>query len=127
MNGMWARLLVGFWIGGAPILVFGADVSKSCAEPQFRGGASHAAVYCSDPVRRLGGVRWKFQTEGPVHSSPVVSEGVVFFGSGDGRLYAVDQASGKEIWRFQAGGPVDSTPAVKGEVVYFESANRFVH
>jgi outer membrane protein assembly factor BamB len=73
----------------------------------FRGGPSHPGVYSSPPLRRLGGVAWKFQTEGPVRSSPTVTGGVVFVGSGDHRLYALDEETGSEIWRFETGGAVE--------------------
>jgi outer membrane protein assembly factor BamB len=36
----------------------------------------------------------------------------VFFGSADGRLYAVDVASGKEVWKFEGGGSFTASPAV---------------
>src|SRR5207249_1284047 len=34
-------------------------------------------------------------------SSPVVANGVVYFGSGDGNLYALDSATGDLLWDFQ--------------------------
>ena len=40
-----------------------------------------------------GRERWRFETDGPVFSSPAVVDGVVYVGSGDGRLYAVGSAS----------------------------------
>ena len=123
MNRMAARLLIVFAIGGAPLRSL-ASGEAPCAGPQFRGGGAHEAVYCSDPIRHLGGVRWRFATEGPVRSSPVVSEGVVFVGSGDHRLYAVDARSGKETWRRDAGAPVDATPAIAGARVFAATARR---
>lgn len=54
-------------------------------------------------------------------SSPVVSDGVVYFGAGDGRLYALDARSGKMLWSFATTGRVRSTPAVAAGTVYFGS------
>src|SRR5215475_6708475 len=124
MNEVWMRLLVGFAIGGAPIAGSGAEVRGPCAGPQFRGGGAHVATYCSAPVRSLAGLRWKFATDGPVRSSPVISGGVVFVGSGDHRLYALDAKTGNAIWRFDAGAPVDSTPAVAGASVFAATGRR---
>lgn len=124
MNGIGARLLVCFAIGGASLGAFGAELSRSCAGPQFRGGPGHRGVYCGDPVRRAAGALWKFATGGPVESSPAVADEIVYFGSGDGRLYAADLAKGREIWRFDAGGAVDGSPAVDGTSVYVTSRNR---
>ena len=41
---------------------------------------------------------------GVVKSSPVVAGGTVYFGSDDGRLYAVDSSTGHEKWTFQTKG-----------------------
>ena len=45
-------------------------------------------------------------------SSPAVANGVAYWGSGDGHVYAVDAEAGGELWRFATGGRVRSTPAV---------------
>jgi len=82
-----------------------------------------------------GEVLWKFATEGErrfeakgLHgmqprtqtfadmydvylSSPLVVDGKVVFGSGDGRVYAVDAASGKLAWKFATGDVVHASPA----------------
>ena len=44
--------------------------------------------------------KWKFKTAGEVSSSPFVSGGVVYFGSCDNYLYAVDSKTGKKKWKF---------------------------
>ena len=59
------------------------------------------------------------KTSDAVYSSPVVKNGVVYFGSNDTHLYAVDTASGDLRWRFETEDPVRSSPAVAGGVVYF--------
>jgi outer membrane protein assembly factor BamB len=57
-------------------------------------------------------VQWQVQTGGPVQSTPVVANGTVYVGSGDGHLYALDARAGAERWRFAAGRAVSSSPAV---------------
>ena len=44
---------------------------------------------------------WKFKTAGEVVSSPAVSADLVFVGSEDGNLYAVDIQSGLEQWKVE--------------------------
>jgi len=57
----------------------------------------------------------------------VVANGVVYFGSHDGHVYAVDAASGTEKWKFKADGPVDATPAIfKGKVFVGGQRNFYV-
>ena len=91
---------------------------------------------------RSGEVLWKFASEGErrfeargLHgmqpraqtfpdvfdiylSSPVVADGAVFFGSGDGHLYAVDAATGTLRWKFKTGDVVHASPAFADGVVY---------
>lgn len=54
-------------------------------------------------------------------SSPAVSSGKVYFGGGDGGVYAVDAASGRLQWKFAARDVVHASPAVVGGVVYVGS------
>jgi outer membrane protein assembly factor BamB len=54
-------------------------------------------------------------------SSPVVAEGAVYFGSGDGNVYAFETATGAPRWKFHTGDVVHASPAVAGGTVYFGS------
>ena len=54
-------------------------------------------------------------------------DGVVYFGSNDGYLYAVDAASGDPIRRYEAGSAVYSSPAVVDGVVYFGSRDGYLY
>jgi outer membrane protein assembly factor BamB len=45
-------------------------------------------------------------------SSPVVNDGVVYFGSSDTHIYALDIETGKKEWQHQTGGSVHSSPAL---------------
>jgi outer membrane protein assembly factor BamB len=49
-----------------------------------------------------------------VDGSPVVVGDRVFIGSVDGRLYALDVSSGREVWRFETGGALLASPSVAG-------------
>jgi outer membrane protein assembly factor BamB len=83
----------------------------------FRGGPSHLGVYDSKVPMKLS-LKWAFSTNGAIVSSPAVANDLVYFGSADGGLYAVEAATGKLRWRFDAHGDVNSSPAVSGETVY---------
>jgi len=63
-------------------------------------------------------VKWTFQTPEAIVSSPTVSNGIVYVGSSDNFLYAVDAGTGKLKWRFDAHGNVGSSPAVSGGAVF---------
>ena len=70
---------------------------------------------------------WTFQTEGAVWSTPTVAEGIVYFGSDDHRLYAVNAKTGLEKWHFETGGLVRSHPALAKDAVYFTSDDGFLY
>jgi outer membrane protein assembly factor BamB len=70
---------------------------------------------------------WTFRTGGPIWSSPATAGHVVYFGSNDGNLYAVETRSGKPLWHFTTGGPVMGTPTVDGRYVYALSDDSFLY
>lgn len=60
-------------------------------------------------------------------SSPVVANGVVYIGSGDQNVYALDAATGALRWTFATGDVVHASPAVSNGVVYIGSWDRNVY
>lgn len=88
--------------------------------PMFRGGPAHLGVYDSPPPS-LQALAWKFKTGGRVISTPAVVGDVVYVGSTDGILYAINRADGTPRWTFETGGPIASSPAVSGDLVYISS------
>ena len=56
-------------------------------------------------------------------SSPAVVDGKVYFGSGDGNVYAVDAKSGVLQWKFATKDVVHASPAVVNGVVYIGSGD----
>jgi outer membrane protein assembly factor BamB len=95
-----------------------------------------------------GKLKWKFATQGErrftapgIHgaiprtqlmadpfdvflSSPAIAGGVVYFGSGDGNVYALDAATGSEKWKFRTGDVVHASPAVADGKVFIGSWDR---
>jgi outer membrane protein assembly factor BamB len=58
-------------------------------------------------------LNWEFTGVGAVDSSPVVTaDGVVYFGSNDGKVYALRAFDGIRTWDFATGGAVRSSPAM---------------
>ena len=84
----------------------------------FTSGHSVSGVHTG-----TGRLRFKYLAAGPVYSTPAVADGIVYFGSSDRHLYAVDAATGRGMWRYRTGGQIRSTPAVADGVVYFGSAD----
>jgi outer membrane protein assembly factor BamB len=51
---------------------------------------------------REGRVVWKVETAKPVVAAPLISDGVVYIGAGDGHFRALDLATGKLRWDFDS-------------------------
>jgi outer membrane protein assembly factor BamB len=51
----------------------------------------------------------------------------VYIGGSDGKVYALDTATGRLRWAYTTGSHVDSSPAVAGGTVYAESDDGTVY
>jgi outer membrane protein assembly factor BamB len=68
-----------------------------------------------------GRVLWRFRS-GPVESSPLLVRNVLYFGSWDHHVYALDVRNRKRprlLWKFKADDEVNSSPAYSNGLVYF--------
>ncbi len=65
-----------------------------------------------------GTALWELEAGGPFDAAPLIDGGVVYAGSDDGRLYAVDLAKGRELWRYDAREEVGTTPTIAKGVLY---------
>ncbi|MCC6484798.1 MAG: PQQ-binding-like beta-propeller repeat protein [Armatimonadetes bacterium] len=70
---------------------------------------------------------WTYTAPDSVYSSPVWWDGKVIFGCNDGRLYAVDAATGRLTWKNEDPEySIESTPFVKDGRVYFGAWDQYV-
>ena len=65
---------------------------------------------------------WEFTTEeNPTTGSPLVKDGVVYIGSNDGRIYALDALTGEKRWSHETQDWVDNTPALSDDLLVVSS------
>jgi len=76
---------------------------------------THAQV--EDPTILNPTAKWKFKTQGPIRGSSVIDNTNIYFGSGDGHLYAVNKTNGEMTWKFKTEGSISSTPALSGNLI----------
>ena len=90
------------------------------------GPITFGVIYVGDrltvPPKISGPVslRWSYLT-GSYASSPAAAGGAVYFGSDDGKVYAVNAATGRLRWSYATGSGVYAGPAVAGDTVYIGS------
>ncbi|MGD9598599.1 MAG: PQQ-binding-like beta-propeller repeat protein [Steroidobacteraceae bacterium] len=105
-----------------PVLTLGALLPGATAQGTFHGDIARTGVYPTAGPVHLSGVKWTFDTGGPVHASPVVVDDVVYIASASGKLFALNRETGKERWQFTSRMPIASTPAIDGDTLYFVSS-----
>ena len=67
-----------------------------------------------------GAERWRFDTK-VVESSPLLVDGVLYFGSFDDKLYALNARNGRVRWSFRTGDDVKGGAVYGRDTVYFGS------
>ncbi|HTP70277.1 MAG TPA: PQQ-binding-like beta-propeller repeat protein [Dongiaceae bacterium] len=133
------KFATGSWVVSSPAVANGAVYFLSY----------DSFFYALDAA--TGQLKWKFQTGGEkryagrhLHhlepaaetmpdpwdfflSSPLVSNGAVFFGSSDGNVYALGAETGAQRWRFQTGDVVHSSPALVDNTIYIGSWDSYMY
>jgi outer membrane protein assembly factor BamB len=87
------------------------DAKTGVAVCGTRDGWLHA-------YRPDGSRAWELEASGAFPGAPTISDGVVYAGSSDGRVYAVTLADGKLRWSYDAKEEMGTSPAVSGGMVY---------
>jgi outer membrane protein assembly factor BamB len=65
-----------------------------------------------------GRVRWRYHT-GLAEPSPVIRNGMAYFGATNGNVYALDIDRRRMRWIFRGGAKITSSPALVGNRLYF--------
>ena len=128
--------------------------SRIASSPAVSDGLVYFAAYDGNFYAidaAAGTLRWKFATEGErqftakhLHgmqpaaqwmpdpwdcwlSSPAIWRGTVYFGSGDGNVYALDAQTGSMKWKFKTGDVVHASPAIADGMVFIGSWDSYFY
>ncbi|HET9666166.1 MAG TPA: PQQ-binding-like beta-propeller repeat protein [Desertimonas sp.] len=107
-------------IAASPTVADGV-VYQPLMDPSPCGNPDRAAPgYMVAMAADTGRVLWRFQA-GVIESSPVLVDGVLFFGSWDRNVYALDVATHKPRWTFETGDEVKAAAAYANGTIYIGS------
>lgn len=95
---LWRKQLVGA-INGRPRFV--------AAEHAVFVGTQGGNLYALDAT--TGQERWRYSVKGPIDAQPTFSDGVVYFASGENRVYAVSSDKGAWKWQYDRESPESFT------------------
>lgn len=87
-------------------------------DKMFRGNPAHNMNYKGFDDSIYNKVLWSFKTDGAVRSTAIAVNNMICFGSSDGFLYALNNASGKLLWKYDCGSSVTSSPAYSKDIIY---------
>ena len=91
--------------------------------PGSTGGPGTAALAPMQEVKP----KWKFRCEDEVRSSPRVADGVLYVGSYDNNLYALNAADGSFLWKFPTEGGIASTACIHEDLILVGSEDGKVY
>ena len=93
---------------------------------QFNGTNGQGSLIALDVDQGL--LKWKYDLDAKIASSPVVdSNGVIYFGTDNGYLYALE-STGRPKWQYKTDGIVRSTPAIADDgTIFFGSEDGFLY
>jgi outer membrane protein assembly factor BamB len=137
MTAALTRLLPALALGGlltaGALVTAAADEKPGAGWPLARGDALMTGASKASLPDKLA-VLWTFQTGDAIEGAPAVVDGVVYVGSYDQHLYALDLATGKEKWVYLPDrwwrnkiGPIKASPAYYKGAVYVGDSDGIFH
>jgi outer membrane protein assembly factor BamB len=83
-----------------------------------RGGTVPAPLPAPPPIPGPAPL-WRYALGTGTWAPPVVDQGIVYVGGGDGRFHAVRAADGTALWTWPGTTPIDGCAALDSDAVYF--------
>jgi outer membrane protein assembly factor BamB len=124
---LWSRSFKPYCIFASPTLSGGVLYETLLPPPCDNGDRRKDGLTVALDARS-GRVAWRFRGP-PSESAPLLRRGVLYEGSWDHRLYALDVRAGRPRirWRFTADSELNSSPAYAGGTVYIGSRGGVVY
>ena len=106
---------------------FASRTQPVVADNRLFIGSLNGTMYALDADQDAGGgaptILWSRDVGAPIRDTAAVYNGRVYFGAYDGRVHALDVATGNPAWSFQTGGGIAAAPVVDNGVVYIGSTD----
>jgi outer membrane protein assembly factor BamB len=93
--------------------------------PLFRGNALQTGVADSVLPDTLE-IIWTFKAKDAIEAAAAIADGVVYIGSLDEHLYALNLKTGEKKWEYKAG-PIAAPPSVRGKLIYVGDSDGIFH
>ena len=64
------------------------------------------------------GIKWKFTTNGFIHTTPAIVNNTIYIGTGNNKIIALDTNNGDPLWEHTVNSPVDVSISLTKEMAY---------
>ncbi len=108
--------------GFAQGTVFGAFLNRPPCNAERDGLDGEVIAFSAG----FGKIRWRRRI-GPTESSPLVANGLVYVGDWRGRVYALDERTGRIRWSFATDGKIKGAAALSGNLLVVGSYDHHVY
>src|SRR5215211_7238077 len=83
----------------------------------YRGNAQRTGVFDFPAIRSEPSVKWQTKVSSTWLMPPVLADGTLYTGSGDGVLYALDAQTGQPLWSTGGFSQLENSGAVAGDTI----------
>jgi eukaryotic-like serine/threonine-protein kinase len=83
----------------------------------LRGNPQRTGVFDAPAIREQPEVKWKTKISSTWLMPPLYADGMLYTGSGDGVLYAVNAETGEQVWSADGFGQLETTGAISGNII----------
>ena len=83
----------------------------------YRGNPQRTGVYDAQAIRHQPEVKWQTKLSNTWLMPPMLADGILYTGSGDGVLYALNAETGEQIWSADGFGQLEATGAIAGDKI----------
>jgi len=83
----------------------------------YRGDSQRTGVYNILAIRNQPEVKWQTEVSSSWLMPPMIADGMLYTGSGDGILYALNAETGEEAWSVGGFEAFESTGAIAGDLL----------
>jgi eukaryotic-like serine/threonine-protein kinase len=78
-------------------------------------------VLCADES-----IVWNYQTNGRVYATPVIEDSIMYIGSLDSNLYAINVNTGEKIWSYHTSNEIRTTVAIFDSILCFAAGQKLL-
>jgi outer membrane protein assembly factor BamB len=93
----------------------------------FRGDAAHDSYVATTDQLIYDTKAWQYDAGSPVRSTPLLNNGIVYFGNAGGTFFAVYKKSGQLKWKYTTGKAIHSSAACQDGRIFFSDNGQTIY